>query len=447
MRKLWFRYVRMVHDRCMTRDPEPQHSVAFWQNRLFVSTMIALLPLAFLTTIPGIVHSLFKGEYRLALFDGLSMMLVFALGLMRPISVLYRKYALVALAYFVGIYLLTFPLMWGAGLLFLLIACVFALLILPLRWAFTWSYLNTLIVATMTLGLALSWSFLPEMAYLDWLAIAINLVLLSFMASWVLPTLYQGIELTFGRQAALTQKLQQQKEQREKAMALLESKNREVQQFVYFASHDLQEPLRMVNGFVRKLEDRNAGQWDEKSRQYFHFARDGGERMQRIIQDLLALSRSGQAAEAELSWVDIKEVLASLRKLMTEEFTNTGAELSYGDLEPVKIQPAVLEKTLQNLISNALKYRHPERRLKIDVQQEKLENQWKIGVADTAMGVPEGAEERIFEVFYRHAPHSAVKGTGIGLAIVKRSLESIGGQVWAEARPGGGSVFYFTFPR
>lgn len=229
-----------------------------------------------------------------------------------------------------------------------------------------------------------------------------------------------------------------------KTIKELEVSNRELEQFAYIASHDLQEPLRMVASFTQLLERKYKNELDDEARDYIYFAVDGAKRMQDLINDLLAFSRitskTGEFKEVSLDKV-VDEVLFNLEIAIEDcraVIHRRHLPVIYGDY-------GQMVQVFQNLIGNSLKYRGEETPdIQISVQNEPKE--WIISVKDNGIGINQQYFNKIFQIFRRLHTKEEFDGTGIGLAITKRIIENHGGKIWVESEPGKGSIFYFTIP-
>jgi PAS domain S-box-containing protein len=224
----------------------------------------------------------------------------------------------------------------------------------------------------------------------------------------------------------------------------LEVANEELQQFAYVASHDLQEPLRMVTSFLQLLQQRYQDQLDDKADQYIHFAVDGASRMKTLINDLLTYSRvttQGKApAPTPLTRV-VEAVLHDLQLLINE----TQVTITYDPLPHVQADESQMAQLLQNLLSNAIKFRgDTDPQVHIGVRQNGEE--WLFSVADNGIGIAPEYFEQIFVIFQRLHTRDCYEGTGIGLAVCKRIVERHKGRIWVESTPGQGTTFYFTLP-
>ena len=220
--------------------------------------------------------------------------------------------------------------------------------------------------------------------------------------------------------------------------------NAELAQFAYVASHDLQEPLRTVAGFVQLLAKRYTGQLDARADEFIAFAVDGVKRMHTLIQDLLAYSRvdtRGESFQPTDCTAVLQQALASLASTIHESH----ARVTHDPLPTVRGAAAQLTRLLQNLIGNALKY-CGERAPQVHISARPQGYVWLFAVQDNGIGFDPHHAERIFGVFQRLHTRADYPGTGIGLAICRKIVEQHGGRIWAEGRPGAGATFYFTLP-
>jgi PAS domain S-box-containing protein len=230
-----------------------------------------------------------------------------------------------------------------------------------------------------------------------------------------------------------------------KGKALAES-NQELERFAYVASHDLREPLRMINSFLTLLERRNP-QLDSESKEFLEFAKDGAVRMDRMVLDLLDLSRVGRSGAAQdrinVS-TSVAEAIANLQFLIEE----TKSDIAVVDPLPIVLGcQDELTRLFQNLISNAIKYRHTDRHPVIRITCEQVEDAWQFSVADNGIGIASEYHDRIFIIFQRLHGRETYEGTGIGLAICKKIVSTFGGKIWVESGLSKGSTFYFTIPK
>jgi signal transduction histidine kinase len=220
--------------------------------------------------------------------------------------------------------------------------------------------------------------------------------------------------------------------------------NRDLEQFAYVASHDLQEPLRKVASFCQLLQRRYASQLDERADQYIAFAVDGAQRMQRLINDLLAFSRIGRLT-AGFTDVDLNQVLTEVSSQL-EGRAGPDAKITWSDLPTVEGEEPLLTTLFVNLIGNSLKFRRPDVPPMIKISGELADDEWRINVRDNGIGIEPEFADKVFVIFQRLHARDAYEGTGIGLAIVKKIVEYHGGRIWLDLDVAEGTSINFTLP-
>jgi PAS domain S-box-containing protein len=221
--------------------------------------------------------------------------------------------------------------------------------------------------------------------------------------------------------------------------------NRDLEQFAYVASHDLQEPLRAVAGPLQLLQRRYEGQLDARADEFIGHAVDGATRMQALIDDLLSYSRVGRLEDPKQS-VSAEHALQSALKNLAVVIQETGAEITHDALPAVQAISTQLTLLFQNLIGNAIKFRQKDRAPRIRIGAEPVGDQWQFSVADNGIGIADQYFDRIFVIFQRLHTRREYPGTGLGLALCKRIVEHHGGKIWVESTPGEGATFFFTMP-
>ncbi|WP_233512789.1 sensor histidine kinase [Micromonospora deserti] len=221
--------------------------------------------------------------------------------------------------------------------------------------------------------------------------------------------------------------------------------NRDLEQFAYVASHDLQEPLRKVASFCQLLQRRYAGQLDERADQYIAFAVDGAQRMQRLINDLLAFSRIGRLTSG-FTEVDLNGVMGDVVGQTEAARQYADAELTWGELPVIRGEEPLLTNLLTNLVSNSIKFRRPDVPPRVHVSARLVGDEWEISCQDNGIGIEPEFADKIFVIFQRLHAKDAYPGTGIGLAIVKKIVEYHGGRVWVDTGTEEGTAIRFTLP-
>jgi signal transduction histidine kinase len=243
----------------------------------------------------------------------------------------------------------------------------------------------------------------------------------------------------------------QRREERRQAEAALASKveelarsNRDLEQFAYVASHDLQEPLRMVASYTQLLSERYRGKLDENADKYIAYAVEGALRMQTLVQDLLAFSRVGREGSTRTR-TDCRTALDVAVQNLQAAIQESHATVTHGSLPVVTADRTQLVQLFQNLIGNAIKFRGTEPPI-IAVSAEMHAGMWKFAVADNGIGIAPEHKEVIFVIFQRLHTRTEYSGNGLGLAICKKIVEQHGGRIWVESKAGHGCSFGFTLP-
>lgn len=247
------------------------------------------------------------------------------------------------------------------------------------------------------------------------------------------------------RLAEQNERLRQEIAAREETQAALLRSNAELEQLAYVASHDMQEPLRMVASYLQLVAQRYKGQLDADADEFIGFAVDGAKRMQALINDLLAYSRVGTRARP-FEPTDCNKVMQTALANLGVAIVESGAQITHDDLPTVMGDSSQLVQLFQNLIGNAIKFRGTEP-MRVRVGAEADDGHWQFSVRDNGIGIAPEYHQRIFVMFQRLHGRTEYPGTGIGLAICKKIVERHGGTVWVESQPGQGSTFKFTIAR
>jgi PAS domain S-box-containing protein len=235
-----------------------------------------------------------------------------------------------------------------------------------------------------------------------------------------------------------------EKEQ-ERVQDELRRANQDLEQFVYSATHDLQEPLRTVKIYAELLAKRYGEALDGEAREFVQYVHNGATRMQTLLRDLLAYTRVTKF-DKPVQIADANEALQAVLSNLAAAVSESGAHITVAPLPSLPVHGTHLQQIFQNLISNAIKYRSPERRPEVHVTAERQNEQWVFAVRDNGIGIDPEYKENIFGLFKRLHTSDEYSGTGIGLAICQRIVDQYHGRIWVESEPGRGSTFRFTLP-
>ncbi len=225
----------------------------------------------------------------------------------------------------------------------------------------------------------------------------------------------------------------------------LAASNVELERFAYIASHDMQEPLRMITSFLQLFKKKYEDQIDETAEQYIHFAVDGADRMKKLIMDLLEYSRVGSNKD-DLTDIDTNVLLQEVVNVFLTRITEMNATIVVNKLPGIRANRTQMFQLFQNLIGNALKY-HTGELARVEIEGKEEENHYLFSVRDNGIGIKPIFFEKIFVLFQRLHHKNEYSGTGIGLAICKKIVDKHGGRIWVESEPGKGSCFYFTISK
>jgi PAS domain S-box-containing protein len=226
----------------------------------------------------------------------------------------------------------------------------------------------------------------------------------------------------------------------------LEQSNKDLEQFAYIASHDLQEPLRMVSSFMTQLQNKYVNQLDDKAQTYINFAVDGAKRMRQIIVDLLEYSRVGTQTE-KLQKLDLNEEVAEVLSLLHPSINKKNIDFEIDELPEINFSRTAIRQLFHNLIGNAIKYSNAKIRPKIEVKFKEDQYHFRFEISDNGIGIDSKHQEKIFQIFQRLHSKSQYSGTGLGLAICKKIVEKYGGKIWVDSQLEIGSSFFFTIPK
>ncbi|WP_339679280.1 ATP-binding protein [Cyclobacterium marinum] len=445
---MWNRYLLFIKNICLATEQNAD-PLDHWRDRLFVSGIAFLLPFCLIGLIPGLIMSYINQFIPLFIFDSIAFIVSVIVALVPRIPLVIRKWAIFMVFYGIGVVLIFFIGNYGPGLMYLLAVSILMILFLPNNQAYISFYFNlaTCIIFSLLIHFKLI-SNLPKLPNLDlvhWITVSSNLIFLSAMFSFLIPKLFSRLENSLREQVTLQEQLKKGTVKLEQSLEEVESKNKELEHFTYVISHDLQEPLRMISGFLELLKIKYYGKLDDKANTYISYAVDGANRMRLLILDLSEYSRINKITDDPVL-LNPKKILDELQITFQNEILIKEAEFTSENLKPFYGYPSFFSVLLQNLIANALKYSDPNRPPRIHFSMTEREKDYLFQLTDNGVGIEDEYFEKIFILFQRLHHKNAGRGTGMGLAIVKKITDMLGGEIWVSSEVGKGSVFTFTLP-
>lgn len=445
--RIWEKYRHAVVRNFITEEAE--RDLSYWRNRLFAESMVYLMPFSLIALIPGVYWCIKTGLFALAVADLVIVTAIMVISIAQGIAIRLRKLVFILCTYLLSTVILYYLGLQGPGLVYLYASCIFGLFFFEKKYAYWFAALNTVICVLMGAAIPLGLTPWPNdrlHSLNEWIAVTTNPVFLSFISAALIPPLFNGLADTLEKQKALTKQLHRNQQALEEAYRLLQQKNEDLEEFAYIASHDLREPLRMVNGFLTQLEKKYEPLLDDKGKLYIQHAVTGSKRMHQIIVDLLEFSRAGRTKDAS-TVVPVRAIVDEVLLVLKKKIEEKNAEIIIGDLPEVIAPPVALQQVFQNLIDNALKYHTGIEPPRITIFAEQQNQFWQFTVADNGIGISPEFFDRIFVIFQRLHQRDEYSGTGVGLAICKKIINRLEGKIWVESEEEKGSCFRFTLPK
>ncbi|RAI91567.1 sensor histidine kinase [Algoriphagus yeomjeoni] len=444
MIEIWSKYKRAILANCVPSSVEANRGVNYWRNSLFATTLIFILPLCFIALIPSLFLITFENKEYITLLHFITIGLMCFIAFVPSVKTATRKliFSLTVYAFAITLNIFTSP-SSGSVLVYFLAACVYSIIIFDNKYAYWWSHLVLFI--SIFFGFAIAFDLIDFSHNVDmssvneWIAVSSNLIFLCYLSSALIPKIFKGIENYISEQ-------QQLKTELEASKKALQVKNEELEQYAYVASHDLQEPLRMVTSFMHKLSSNYGDQLDEKGKKYITFAENGAVRMKQIVLDLLDFSRVNRPSD-ELELVDLDALLLNYLELREGTIAAASAKINWTEMPTIWTIKPLITTVFHNLLDNGLKYRKKDTAPSIDISAREQNDYWEFAISDNGLGIESQFYDKIFKLFQRLHNSNEYEGTGVGLSIAKRSVEFMGGQIGLHSQVRVGSTFYFTIPK
>lgn len=445
---IWNRYAQII-SRNFGLDKGHLDTSIHWRTTLTYYCILFIIPLVLIPYLPGILYA-YKVDYlSVIILDTLAVGLLMVAGFWPNLRISLRKFLFVAAFYVASVGFLFIIGLSGPAFLYMLAASFFCTILFPVKYAFYPAIAN--VIFCVIIGLLIPfevmlWKDDPNHNIPEFIAVASNLIFLGFFASALFPKVFDLLEKSIHNERILKNQLNQRNNDLENALEKVEKKHAELETFAYSASHDLQEPLRMITAFLQQLEKKYNPLLDEKGKKYIHFATDGASRMKDMITALLEYSRVGRFDGPKTS-IDLNELVENTTRLFQVAIKEKKAKIIVHPLPIVASYELPISQIFLNLIGNALKYSKPDIAPIIEISGEEKETYWEFSVKDNGIGIEKGFHERIFNLFQKLHHKKDFEGTGIGLAIVKKCVENLGGKINIESKVLIGSNFSFKIPK
>ncbi|MCW3111020.1 MAG: sensor histidine kinase [Segetibacter sp.] len=446
--QLWKKYKQLVHTNILSGSDHEVMGLSYWRDRLFVKIIMYMVPVSLVALLPGVTMSIIGGVPFLAVIDTLTASIFLAIAVYPGLSLPLRKSLFIICLYFLSIALLLYLGSLGPGLLYLLALTILITLVFSVTIALLSIAINIVIIVLsgLLIHFKLFDSPLTSIYTLgSWIAVSSNLIFLSAVAVASLRMLFNGLEATILQADKLQKQLLEESTSLERALRSMETKNQELEQFAYIASHDLQEPLRTITSVVDLFEKEYKGRLDNDAHNYLDFLSQSAGRMRALITALLDYARIGK--EKEMEFVNCNELLQEVIVDLSAQITKNEAHIIIDSLPSLPAYRVELKQLFQNLISNAIKFRLRNTKPQVSVSVKENSDHWKFSVMDNGIGIEAKYQEKIFRIFQRMHPKSKYDGLGIGLSHCKKIVDLHGGKIWVNSEPGMGSIFYFTIPK
>src|SRR5574343_36424 len=421
------------------------------KDNIFKYVLSILLPLSSIAFVPGIIYSFHVKLPYLGIADiiALTALIVLTLPIKMPLYV--RKVVFIFISYFIAFAAIWYVGLLGPGLILLLAACLFGVVFFSNQSSLYFAHFNVVILiffAVMLKYEVFDWpiNIDREQILEEWGAVTGNLILMSYLFAFLIPYVFEKLQDTIDEQSKLKEKLENKQNELENALKTLERKNQELEQFAYIASHDLQEPLRMVSSFVEKIDQKYSAVLDEKGKTYVKFAVDGSKRMRKMIIDLLEYSRF-QRSSQDAEWINLNEILDLEMATFQDEIQAINATLIIDQLPTLFAPKSAIIRLFQNLISNAIKYRKVEIPLIIEIKCEERANDFLFSIKNNGIEIDDKYQSKIFTIFQRLHREEEIPGSGLGLAVCKKVVNDLGGNIWFESNSVDGTNFLFNLPK
>lgn len=439
----WINHYESVILKRVLPEKENFTTLAYLRILIFYKSLIYILPFAFLVLIPGIYYSIKTGENYVAIFDIITYITIVSLIFINRISITIKKFIFTVMMFHLSFQLFFRLDNITVGMLYWLISNISIALLYSKRTTLFFGVFN--FILSVIIGLLIAFGNFHIISksndeLTEWVVTSLNMQFLNIIISILIDYILIKLQHVIFIQNETHKNL-------ENSVLLLQNKNDELEHMTYVASHDLQEPLRMVTSFLAQLDKKYKDQLDQRGKQYIHFAMDGANKMRDVMLEVLAFSKIGmnQSKQEEVNINElVDEVLWMNRKLIQEN----NSQLIIDQLPIIYGHRILLRTLFTNLISNAVKYKSHARISIIKVEYHEENDMHVFEITDNGIGIPAEKLEQIFLLFNRgDYKNNQVQGSGIGLTICKKIILLMNGNIHVESTLHEGSTFRLKFPK
>ena len=435
------RYEKFMLEKLMPVD-QTNSDLEHLRNVIFFKCLLYIFPFGLLVLIPGTINAIQLHQFNVIFFSALTYIIMFLITIPSKITVEIKKMNFTLALYNLGFQLFFREEFFVLGILYWTIANISISLLYSIKTTIIISLLNAitcLLIGCLIITDQLTWFHILKIDLSNWIIISLNMLFLNIIISILINQLIQNLQNVIYKEIETSNSLK-------KSVQLLQEKNEELEHMTYVASHDLQEPLRMVTSFLTQLDKKYKEQLDQRGKQYIHFAMDGASKMRNVMLEILAFSKIGMN-DSQQEHIDVNELIDEVLWMNRKLIQENNSQLVI-DRFPVIFGYKILLRTLfTNLISNAIKYKSSGRISIIKIAYEPENNFHVFKISDNGIGIHPDKMEQIFLLFNRgDLKNNQVQGSGIGLAICKKITVLMKGEIYVTSELHVGSIFYVKFP-
>jgi signal transduction histidine kinase len=436
------RYEKIMLEKLMPVDNSTT-DLEYLRNVIFFKCLLYIFPFGLIVLIPGTIYAIHLQQFKILFFSLTTYGTMFIITIPSKIKITLKKAIFTSALYNLGFQLFFREDFFVLGILYWTIANISISLLYSKKTTIIISFINAFIcilIGFLIKSGELSWFIHVNIDFDNWIIISLNMLFLNIIISILINQLIQNLQNVIFKEIGTSKNLKN-------SVQLLQAKNEELEHMTYVASHDLQEPLRMVTSFLTQLDKKYKEQLDQRGKQYIHYAMNGAVKMREVMLEILAFSKIGMDnSQIELIHLNelVDEVLWMNRKLIQEN----NSQIIIEQLPEMFGHKILLRTLFTNLISNAVKYKSHARISIVKITCDIQENDYVFKIIDNGIGIPDDKKEQIFQLFNRgDVNKNQVQGSGIGLAICKKIILLMNGEISVSSVYNEGCTFTIQIPK